>query len=60
MKLGDLGVSKRVRDDMTKYQTSIRNNFEAPEMVGIPGVGDDEHYMNAVDIWALGISCIGC
>jgi serine/threonine protein kinase len=54
VKLGDLGVSKRVRDDMTKYQTSIRNNFEAPEMVGIPGVGDDEHYTNAVDIWALG------
>ena len=54
VKLGDLGVSKRVRDDMTQYQTSIRNNFEAPEMIGIPGVGDDEHYTNAVDIWALG------
>jgi serine/threonine protein kinase len=39
---------------MTQYQTSIRNNFEAPEMIGIPGVGDDEHYTNAVDIWALG------
>ena len=23
-------------------------------MIGIPGVGDDEHYTNAVDIWALG------
>jgi serine/threonine protein kinase len=49
-----LGVSKRVRDDMTQYNTSIRNNFEAPEMIGIPGLGDDEHYTNAVDIWALG------
>jgi serine/threonine protein kinase len=56
VKLGDLGVSKRVADEMTRYRTSIETDFTAPEVLGFVGAGPEEasSYTNAVDIWSLG------
>lgn len=56
VKLGDLGVSKRVADEMTRYRTTIETDFTAPEVLGFVGAGPEEasSYTNTVDIWSLG------
>lgn len=66
VKVGDFGVSKRVKHEGTK--TSLRTitgtpNYMAPEVMFREEDSDDEHetphaqsqgYTNAVDIWSLG------
>ena len=57
MKLGDFGVSKRVREaSNTSWHTSIEADCSAPEVRGLIG-GDhaeDASYANPVDMWSLG------
>ena len=55
MKLGDFGVSKRVKNDITSLHTSITTQFVAPEIVGFIEVNEQATcYTNAVDMWSLG------
>ncbi|KAI4140989.1 MAG: hypothetical protein L6R39_005558 [Caloplaca ligustica] len=55
VKLGDFGVSKRVKDDSTKLHTSIDTNYTAPEISGHVDVEEGaSYYTSAVDMWSLG------
>jgi calcium/calmodulin-dependent protein kinase I len=57
VKLGDFGVSKRVRDAAnTSWHTSIEADCSAPEVLGLLG-GDyteESSYASPVDMWSLG------
>lgn len=57
MKLGDFGVSKRVRlAANTSWHTSIEADCSAPEVLGLLG-GDyteESSYAHPVDMWSLG------
>ncbi|KAL8866503.1 MAG: hypothetical protein Q9174_006267, partial [Haloplaca sp. 1 TL-2023] len=56
VKIGDFGVSKRVKNDATTMHTSIDTDFTAPEILGL--VGDEYDmscYTSAVDLWSLGL-----
>ncbi|KAI4157160.1 MAG: hypothetical protein LQ342_008507, partial [Letrouitia transgressa] len=55
VKLGDFGVSKRIRNDSTTMHTSIETDYTAPEIRGFVLTEDEaSHYTNAVDMWSLG------
>ena len=57
MKLGDFGVSKRVRPAAnTSWHTSIEADCSAPEVLGLLGSDDTEEssYADPVDMWSLG------
>lgn len=57
VKLGDFGVSKRVRDaSITSWHTSIVGDCSAPEVFGLLA-GDyteETSYADPVDMWSLG------
>ena len=62
VKIGDFGISKRIRSGNTRFQTLIGTaDFVAPEVLNLVSednssdTGDDEEeYTVAVDIWSLG------
>ena len=55
VKLGDFGVSKRVKNDSTSMHTSIETDYTAPEITGHLNMGDEAScYTSAVDMWSLG------
>ena len=56
VKLGDFGVSKRVRDAAnTSWHTSIEADCSAPEVLGLLGDYTEEaSYASPVDMWSLG------
>ena len=62
VKIGDFGISKRIRSGNTKFQTMIGTyDFVAPEVLNLVSevddedTGDDEdEYTVAVDMWSLG------
>ena len=55
VKLGDFGVSKRVKHDSTSLHTSIETEYTAPEITGHIAVEDEAScYTSAVDMWSLG------
>ena len=57
MKLGDFGVSKRVRPAAnTSWHTSIEADCSAPEVLGLLGSDytEESSYANPVDMWSLG------
>ena len=65
VKIGDFGISKRIRSGNTRFQTMIGTpDFVAPEVLRLidNGGGDDtddeddgeEEYTVAVDLWSLG------
>ena len=62
VKIGDFGISKRIRSGNTRFQTMIgTRDFVAPEVLNLVSevddedTGDDEdEYTVAVDMWSLG------
>ena len=62
VKIGDFGISKRIRSGNTRFQTMIgTRGFVAPEVLNLVSevddedTGDDEdEYTVAVDMWSLG------
>lgn len=56
VKIGDFGISKRVRSDETAFRTSLGTSaYQAPEVGGYFETDDPTSvYDNAVDIWSLG------
>ena len=55
VKLGDFGVSKRVKNDSTSMHTSIETDYTAPEITGHLNLEDEAScYTDAVDMWSLG------
>ncbi|KEF61421.1 CAMK protein kinase [Exophiala aquamarina CBS 119918] len=52
IKLGDLGVSKKVLGGNTSLHTSLTGEFMAPEILGFTEEACE--YTNAVDMWSLG------
>lgn len=58
VKLGDFGVSKRVKNDSTPMSTTIYTDYTAPEIMGFIEVEDEaSSYTSAVDLWSLGCLC---
>lgn len=62
VKIGDFGISKRIRSGNTRFRTMIGTpDFLAPEILHLVDESDDddisddeEEYTVAVDIWSLG------
>ena len=56
VKLGDFGISKRVRpQDTTTFHTQVSTRiYGAPEVLGSDSNSETSVYTNAVDIWSLG------
>ena len=62
VKIGDFGISKRIRSGNTRFQTMIGTlDFVAPEVLNLVSEVDDEdtgdeedEYTVAVDMWSLG------
>ena len=64
VKIGDFGISKRIRSGNTRFQTMIGTpEFVAPEVLHVYDVGagddtddddNDQEYTVAVDLWSLG------
>jgi serine/threonine protein kinase len=56
VKIGDFGISKRVRSDETALRTSLGTSvYQAPEVRGLFETnGPTSMYDNVVDIWSLG------
>ncbi|KAI4131429.1 MAG: hypothetical protein LQ347_002986 [Umbilicaria vellea] len=56
IKIGDFGISKRVREDMTRLQTRMVGDYVAPEVLNL--LDEDEEtsqdYTSAIDMWSLG------
>ena len=56
IKIGDFGISKRVREDMTRLQTRMVGDYVAPEILNL--LDEDEEtsqdYTSAIDMWSLG------
>ena len=56
MKIGDFGISKRIKSEETALRSYVgTQSFQAPEILGF-GVKNQEssEYTDAVDIWSLG------
>ena len=62
VKIGDFGISKRIRSGNTRFQTMIGTpDFVAPEVLNLVSEANDEdtsdiedEYTVAVDMWSLG------
>ena len=58
MKIGDFGISKRAKHDVTLLRTRTGTPlYEAPEISGDVLIEDEDEldgYTNAVDMWSLG------
>ncbi|CUS11454.1 unnamed protein product, partial [Tuber aestivum] len=56
VKLGDFGISKRVRiQDTTTFHTQVSTPmYSAPEVLGLNSNSETSAYTNSVDIWSLG------
>ena len=56
VKLGDFGISKRIRpQDTTTFHTQVSTRiYGAPEVLGLDSNSETSVYTNSVDIWSLG------
>ena len=56
VKLGDFGVSKRIRAQATTtFHTQVLTQvYSAPEVLGLDSNSGTSNYTNSVDIWSLG------
>ena len=56
VKLGDFGISKRIRpQDTTTFHTQVSTRiYGAPEVLGLDSTSETSAYTNSVDIWSLG------
>ena len=56
VKLGDFGVSKRIRaQTTTTFHTQVSTQvYSAPEILGLDSNSETSDYTNSVDIWSLG------
>ncbi|PUU79621.1 kinase-like domain-containing protein [Tuber borchii] len=56
VKLGDFGVSKRIRAQATTtFHTQVLTQaYSAPEVLGLDSNSETSDYTNSVDIWSLG------
>ena len=56
VKLGDFGVSKRIRAQATiTFHTQVLTQvYSAPEVLGLDSNSETSNYTNSVDIWSLG------
>jgi serine/threonine protein kinase len=56
VKIGDFGISKRVKNEDTAFRTQTGTPyFQAPEIQGFIDDGNESsEYSNAVDMWSLG------
>ncbi|KAG0640822.1 kinase-like domain-containing protein [Tuber brumale] len=55
VKLGDFGISKRIRGAATDFRTqAFTAAYSAPEVQGLDSSSETSVYTNSVDIWSLG------
>ena len=56
VKLGDFGVSKRIRAQATTtlHTQVLTQVYSAPEVLGLDSNSETSDYTNSVDIWSLG------
>jgi serine/threonine protein kinase len=55
VKIGDFGISKHVRGDLTSLYTQFWiGDYGAPEALGLSNDCETSSYTSAVDLWSLG------